>query len=1094
MTIWNYLFKSIRYYRKQHLAVFAASLLGTAVLTGALIVGDSVKLSLQNLVEARLGKTQVAMSTADRFVRSALADEIKRETGAHTVALLQNQGLAINPENDLRLENTRVFGVDDGFWDLGSSRPPQPENDEVVVSASVLEYLNLNIGDVLLMRMPKEGAIPLNAPFVSHEEVSISMRLKIVAVAGEDQMGRFSLQSNQAEVYNVFVSRDFLAKKLDLSLDANLILSEYNDAEKLNKLLPPHMQKADYGLKLTEMANMAAIEVTSDRIFIDASLSKGLLELPFPSKGILTYLVNSIRSEQGETPYSFVAAIDQGIIDFELKEDDIIVNQWLAEDLHIQPGDSISLSYYVVGPMRRLSEVKRVFYVTAIVGIETDKLNRSLMPAFPGLADAGSCTDWEAGIPIDLSRIRDKDEKYWDDYKGTPKAYINLKQGQELWKNPFGDYTALWLETNAMDSDELRQEIRKTLHPSDINLSFHSVRKSGMQAAGNGVDFGELFLSLSFFVIAAAVLLIVLIQALNIESRGKEAGILMGLGFSQKQLLRLRFLESFGSIVPGAIIGACIGILYNYGLLYGLNSVWRDAVQTSQLQVFVLPQTLFVGMVSGMLLSMVAVFMASRRNKSLTVKERIYNSASSSAKPWKLKKSIVLMVVLLSFFAAISLMAYSIISAVDQNSGLFLGAAALFMLATVGMIWLAINRWETNKSAKNLSLSQLAFINLGRNPGRSLTVIVLLALGTFTTIITGANRKTFFGSETQRSSGTGGYGFWAESSIPILFDLNTESGRENLGLGGDALIQQTQFMQFHLLDGDDASCLNLNQVQNPKILGVDQHALNQRQSFSFEKLLDGIDAENPWLALSIDYGADVIPAFADQTVITWGLIKKLGDTLYYTNEAGENLKVLLIGGLKASVFQGHLLIADHQFSKHFPSVAGSRTMLVDGPADRAAELSETLEQSFVDYGFTMESSTHRLAVFNSVTNTYLSVFMFLGGLGVLLGTIGLGIVLIRNLLDRRSEIAVLQALGFSERALFKLIFRENLLLLIGGILIGVFAALIGIMPSLLSSSLAVTDFGFLLWILIIFISGLLWIYFPLRSGLKKDMISGLRSE
>ena len=50
MTIFTLIKQSLKYYKKQHLAVLAGTMISTAVLTGALIVGDSVRMSLGKIV------------------------------------------------------------------------------------------------------------------------------------------------------------------------------------------------------------------------------------------------------------------------------------------------------------------------------------------------------------------------------------------------------------------------------------------------------------------------------------------------------------------------------------------------------------------------------------------------------------------------------------------------------------------------------------------------------------------------------------------------------------------------------------------------------------------------------------------------------------------------------------------------------------------------------------------------------------------------------------------------------------------------------------------------------------------------------------
>ncbi len=49
--------------------------------------------------------------------------------------------------------------------------------------------------------------------------------------------------------------------------------------------------------------------------------------------------------------------------------------------------------------------------------------------------------------------------------------------------------------------------------------------------------------------------------------------------------------------------------------------------------------------------------------------------------------------------------------------------------------------------------------------------------------------------------------------------------------------------------------------------------------------------EDPWQALNQTFDDGTIPAIADQTVIQWGLGKKVGDVLLYQNELGDTLAI-----------------------------------------------------------------------------------------------------------------------------------------------------------------------------------------------------------
>ena len=96
----------------------------------------------------------------------------------------------------------------------------------------------------------------------------------------------------------------------------------------------------------------------------------------------------------------------------------------------------------------------------------------------------------------------------------------------------------------------------------------------------------------------------------------------------------------------------------------------------------------------------------------------------------------------------------------------------------------------------------------------------------------------------------------------------------------------------------------------------------------------------------------------------------------------------------------------------------------------------------VDEGVTVTPANTRLAEYNRVQNTYLVVFQSLGGLGVLLGSLGLGIVTARNLLERRSELALLSAVGLTRGRIARILLAEHAVILVLGLLLGSGSALL----------------------------------------------------
>ncbi len=1094
MSILKFIIQSIRFYWRQHLAVFLGTLISTAVLTGALIVGDSVRMSLTKLVDVRLGKARFAMQTGDRFVRAAMASELGTKLNTSTASLLMIQGIAINPESEVRINRTQVVGVDSSFWNLSGIKMAAISNDEAIISENLSQRLNIKVGDEFLLRIEKASVIPLSAPFSQDVDPSVAIRLKVKAIAEDKSLGRFSLKSNQAAPYNIFISREMLASKLDLAGKANIVLASDADESALKSAFHKSFELDDANIKIRELAESNSIEVLSERIFIDEPIAKSILSIDKSNETVLTYLVNSISFNGKEIPYSFVTASSSPNISGNLKDDEILVNDWIVNDLGVKTGDSIFLKYFVIGPLRTIKEVKKTFIVKGVVPTQSKFINNSLMPLFPGLADAESCSDWETGVPIDLTKIRDKDEKYWNKYKGTPKALISMQAGLSMWGNKFGNYTSIRFDKEKVQFDQLKGEILSKIKPEDIGLTFMHVYAQGLNAASNSVDFGGLFLSLSFFVIAAGILLTVLIYSLNTESRREETGVLSGLGFERKLILKIRFGESILVTLLGGLVGAAFGVLYNYSLVWGLNSVWQGAVHTSNLEVFVKPLTVAIGAISGVLVALISIYIVTRRKLKQPISSLIRSSFDSPLKIVRNYLNASKLISLVSILGTATMVIYSLLSPSEVNAEMFLSAGGLFLVGCIAFIdWrLRIIRDKVHTSP--LSLFQLALKNTSRKKSRSLTTIALLALGTFSIIITGANRKTYFGVENLHQSGTGGFLYWAETTLPIPYNLNSPNGKAKFGFDTEKTIKGVTFVQIHSLDGDDASCLNLNQVQRPRILGVNPEAFNSRHSFTFVSSLNGVDKNNAWLELKKRFDDDIIPAIADQTVITWGLKKALGDTLIYLNESGRKIKLLLVAALDNSIFQGNILIADSLFVQNFPSTSGSKIMLVDAPKINQEQLATLLNSTFTDYGIELTPTNTRLAEFNSVENTYLTVFMVLGGLGVIIGTFGLGVVLLRNMLERRSEIALMMAIGYRKKQIFRLILTENLFLLVIGLICGLVSAFIGILPSILSPAFAMPAGFITILVLIVFASGVIWIYFSTRNALKGNIIKGLIEE
>ncbi len=207
------------------------------------------------------------------------------------------------------------------------------------------------------------------------------------------------------------------------------------------------------------------------------------------------------------------------------------------------------------------------------------------------------------------------------------------------------------------------------------------------------------------------------------------------------------------------------------------------------------------------------------------------------------------------------------------------------------------------------------------------------------------------------------------------------------------------------------------------------------------------------------------------------------------------MELLLIGGLAPSLFQGSVIISNDRFLEQFPESSGTHIFLIDGAMADTALIRTELNRGMRDLGWDMQMSAIRLAEFNSVTNTYLSIFLVLGALGLLLGTFGLVVVLSRSMLERRQEIALLKAVGYSRKSIRKLVVKEYMFLLQGGIGTGFLAAVIATLPSILSPNTDTSFFTILVILLALILNGWLWIFTVTSSALKDQTIhTALRND
>jgi putative ABC transport system permease protein len=336
------------------------------------------------------------------------------------------------------------------------------------------------------------------------------------------------------------------------------------------------------------------------------------------------------------------------------------------------------------------------------------------------------------------------------------------------------------------------------------------------------------------------------------------------------------------------------------------------------------------------------------------------------------------------------------------------------------------------------SRRKLVWAGLYANRKRVLLSFFTLTVGVGIVFSVGLNRRGFTDSR-QLLSGTGGYSLWCESSVPVYHNIATPQGRDKLVLNG--LPEGTQVLQMLRYAADDASCLNLNKVSQPTVLGVDMDILKDSEF----KILRSIYPDGVSVFDTVQTAVDsVYPVLIDETVLTWGLMLKPGDTIHYESGTGRKVSLRLAGVLANSVFQGNILLDKKLFSGIWSEITGSEILLFKVNDPETVQTKQLVSQSLSEYGVKVETTARRLETLNSVTDTYLTIFLTLGGIGLLLGMMSFIIVVRKDLIARREQIRLYRSLGYTDAAISHMLTAENRIVPLSATGFGVLASLIGV--------------------------------------------------
>jgi ABC-type lipoprotein release transport system permease subunit len=756
----------------------------------------------------------------------------------------------------------------------------------------------------------------------------------------------------------------------------------------------------------------------------------------------------------------------------------------------------------------RLATDSADFTIAAIVPIAGLAADRDLAPDYPGISDSTDLSDWDPPFPIDLGRVRQVDEDYWDAYRTTPKAFIPLEAAQRLWGSRYGALTSIRVTPADGDTpgdflEALQSGAVSRIDLETSGLQLIDVRRQGEDAAEGAADFGQYFLGFSFFLLVSALLLAALFFRLGVEQRMREIGLLQALGFPPRTIRRLFLAEGLTLAIAGSLLGAALAVAYAAFVLYGLRTWWSGAVNTTALSLYVSSAPLLAGIAGGIITSAICIVLSLRGLRGLSTRAVLGGRGSSAIDLVAKESRRTRIIAVVSVLGAFALVAAGF-ARVLPDAAAFFPAGMLLLIAALAVFRLSLTagRGPGVAGAGGRALSRLGMRNAAWRPGRSVLSAALVASAVFMIVSVDAFRKG--GDDAlEPDGGAGGFAIIGESVLPMVHDLNSPEGRDAAGISSAAdAFAGTTFYPLRLRPGDDASCLNLYKPRRPRLVGVTPDFV-QANRFHFAASIaeNDEDRANPWRLLASRQSDGAVPAIADATSLQYVLHAAVGDELVIDEDSARPIRLRIVGAIAHSVLQSEILIGEQAFLQLFPEQQGYRMLLGDlpraadaeGQAARIRDVTALLEEGLADAGLDIQSTNDRLAVYNRVENTYLSTFQTLGALGLLLGTVGLATVLARNVFERRRELALLRAVGYGRGQVSRVVLSEHLLLLLAGMTAGVAAAAVAILPALIDRGFG-GGWTLPVWLAAIFAAGALATVLAGRFALGRPLVGELRSE
>jgi len=635
----------------------AGLIVGSAMVTGSLAVGDSMKNGVIEEVYANLGAVDEAVHSNGLF-NETVFDSVSASppVAAVTDALapLLILGGSVRRGAAGPIESSVSFiGYDSSFSAFGTfllvgggSFSGELGRSEAIVNQELADALGASAGTVLRIttRSPKFSVETIYSNLTQQVSIDVS----VFAIARDSGLGRFSLASGGTIARNVFLNLSYLQEAIGAPSNINTIVVSNNGDEregvKLSGDVAARLQTAvDEAVGFEDLGfhilTSSYVRIENENVFFDDRYFDAVNAMIGSVAGmenvsaLTSYFVNNISFGGISVPFSTVTGLDphadhafgpftdnitKSPIIGGIQDNEIIITNYTAARLGAGVGDTVSLNYSVYTSTFAQLYRTATFTVKHVVDMAGKASDPDLMPPFPGIKGKASCGDWD---PPWVSGDKMRSEMSWEDlnywllYGGTPKAYITLEKAEQLWANDLGNITTIKVKGTNLPQlvSDIGSRLNSTILGGDAGISILPVKANGIESAEGVQLLTETFLSFGVVVMISGIILAVALVGMVMEGRKREIGVLKTLGMRRGQVTWTFAFEAFFVSLISSAVGILVGLLIAFLCILLTNTFWSNIVEGTTVTLYFTLDTVVVGYVAGFLVSFIAFVLSAHR-------------------------------------------------------------------------------------------------------------------------------------------------------------------------------------------------------------------------------------------------------------------------------------------------------------------------------------------------------------------------------------------------------------------------------------------------------------------------------------------------